>query len=483
MENNSVSQTSISRFFDRLWNDILDIRSGSDAEATIEGIKKDISFRGTTAWILIIAIFIASIGLNANSTAVIIGAMLISPLMGPILGVGLSVAIQDFDTLIRSLKNLLIAVTIALVTSTFYFLITPLDVAQSEILARTKPTILDVLIAFFGGLAGILAGSRKEKTNVIPGVAIATALMPPLCTAGFGLAHFDFKIFFGAFYLFFINSVFISLSTFLVVKYLRFPIVTFLDSEKIKRAKIGVSIFVLITIVPSTVIFYYVIQETRFKVSAENFVNKEVNLGTSQLINYKIKYVKDVSSIELFFIGEYVSKTDQKILQEKLSFYGLTGDKLFNPTDSTILFIHQQAKNTEDEVFNKKLMEIDNQSKVEIIREVYNQSEKTMKEKDKTIKNLKDQLARYQKEDDIPYDQLKKELDFHFPNIIQSFSCGNVTDIIPLKNNQTKKVSSLLFVLNIKSKTKKSDIKNKKEEIEQWLRIRLQKSNIRVILV
>jgi len=479
---NTNSQTSIGRFFDRLWNDILDIKNGSDAEATIEGIKKDISFRGTTAWILIIAIFIASIGLNANSTAVIIGAMLISPLMGPILGVGLSVAIQDFDTLIRSIKNLLIAVTIALITSTFYFLITPLDVAQSEILARTQPTILDVLIAFFGGLAGIIAGSRKEKTNVIPGVAIATALMPPLCTAGFGLAHLDFKIFFGAFYLFFINSVFISLSTFLVVKYLRFPIVTFLDADKIKRAKIGVSIFVFVTIVPSTIIFYKVIQETRFKVSAENFVLKEVNFSTSQLINYKIKYLKNVSTIELFFIGEYVSKTDQKILQEKLAYYGLSGGNFFSPTDSTVLCVHQQAKDSEDEVINKKLMEIDNQSKVEIIREVYNQSEKTMKEKDNVIKNLKDQLARYQKDDNIPYDQLQNELNFHFPQLIQSFSCGNVTDVIPVKNNKTKKVNTLLFVFNINTKSKKTDINKKKVEIENWLRIRLQKSNIKVIL-
>ncbi|WP_346860462.1 DUF389 domain-containing protein [uncultured Draconibacterium sp.] len=207
----------------RFLRSVLSINDGTDIPATIEGIKRDIGFRGPTAWILIFSIFIASIGLNINSTAVIIGAMLISPLMGPILGIGLSIGTNDFETLVRSLKNLGIAVSIALFTSTLYFIITPLTIEQSELLARTKPTILDVMVALFGGFAGILAGSRKEKTNVIPGVAIATALMPPLCTAGYGLATLKLSYFFGAFYLFFINSVFISLATFLVVRYLKFP--------------------------------------------------------------------------------------------------------------------------------------------------------------------------------------------------------------------------------------------------------------------
>ncbi|OQY04916.1 MAG: TIGR00341 family protein, partial [Bacteroidetes bacterium 4572_117] len=193
--------------------EILSIKEGTDIQGTIESIKKDMVFRGITVWILIASIFIASIGLNVNSIPVVIGAMLISPLMGPILGIGLSVGTNDWDLLLRALKNFGIAIVISLITSIIYFLLTPLKEASPELIARTKPTILDVMIAIFGGMAGIVAGSRREKTNVIPGVAIATALMPPLCTAGYGIATGQFTVFFGAFYLFFINSVFIALST------------------------------------------------------------------------------------------------------------------------------------------------------------------------------------------------------------------------------------------------------------------------------
>ncbi|MDE6547597.1 MAG: DUF389 domain-containing protein, partial [Muribaculaceae bacterium] len=151
-------------------------------------IREGVSFRGTNIIVLIIAIFIASLGLNTNSTAVIIGAMLISPLMGPIIGIGLAVGIQDFELMKRSFRNLLAAAFFSVITSCVYFLISPVNEGHSELLARTSPTIYDVFIAFFGGSAGILAIASKVKGNVIPGVAIATALMPPLCTVGYGLA-------------------------------------------------------------------------------------------------------------------------------------------------------------------------------------------------------------------------------------------------------------------------------------------------------
>ena len=195
-----------------------------DCQSTIMAIEKGVDFRGINVWTLVFAIFIASIGLNVNSTAVIIGAMLISPLMGPIMGLGLSVGINDFTLLKKSLRNMIIAVVISIVTSTIYFYISPLNDAQSELLSRTTPTIYDVLIALFGGFAGIVAGSSKEKGTVIPGVAIATALMPPLCTAGFGIATGHLYYFVGAAYLFFINAVMISLSTFLFVRFLKFPL-------------------------------------------------------------------------------------------------------------------------------------------------------------------------------------------------------------------------------------------------------------------
>jgi uncharacterized hydrophobic protein (TIGR00271 family) len=221
------------------FKEIFDLQEGKEEEYnTIETIKKGIEFKGTNLWVLIFAIFIASIGLNVNSTAVIIGAMLISPLMGPIMGLGLGLGIYDFELIKKSLKNLTIAVVISLTTSSLYFLLTPLREAQSEILARTYPTIWDVFIAFLGGLAGIIAITRKDKGNAIPGVAIATALMPPLCTAGYGIASGNFLFFLGAFYLFFINSVFISLSTFLIVRFLKFPQINFVDLKLEKKLNV-----------------------------------------------------------------------------------------------------------------------------------------------------------------------------------------------------------------------------------------------------
>ncbi|HAP70095.1 MAG TPA: TIGR00341 family protein, partial [Flavobacteriales bacterium] len=204
--------------------------------------------RGYVVWILICSIFIASIGLNLNSTAVIIGAMLISPLMAPILAIGLSVGTNDWDTLKRALKNFGVMVVVALMTSTLYFLITPLQEAQPELLARTSPTFLDALIAIFGGLAGIIGISRRSRGNVIPGVAIATALMPPLCTAGYGLANGQWSFFFGAFYLFTLNSIFIAGATFIIVRYLKFPLVSFVNSDTEKKVKRYMLAFVILVI-------------------------------------------------------------------------------------------------------------------------------------------------------------------------------------------------------------------------------------------
>ncbi|MBQ4355500.1 MAG: DUF389 domain-containing protein, partial [Bacteroidales bacterium] len=201
------------------------IHESTDVDATTLSIQKSVNFRGVNLWLLGFAIIIASVGLNVNSTAVIIGAMLISPLMGPIMGVGLAVGTYDWDLLKRSFRNLLLMVGISLLASTLYFLLSPLGDARSELLARTRPTIYDVLIALFGGLAGIIETSRKDKGSVITGVAIATALMPPLCTVGYGISIWKGSVIFGALYLFLINSVFIALATFAAVKYFSFPIV------------------------------------------------------------------------------------------------------------------------------------------------------------------------------------------------------------------------------------------------------------------
>ena len=240
--------TSIVEYFKMIVN----IKDGVDYEGSVEAIKKDIDFKGVNVWVLGASIVIASIGLNVNSTAVIIGAMLISPLMGPIVGMGLAIGINNFAMLTRSLKSLGTAVLISVIISTLYFLITPFGEVQSELIARTRPNLLDVLVAIFSGIALIVAKSQKSTVaSAIYGVAIATALMPPLCTAGYGLANGNWEFFLGAFYLFLINSVFITLSTWLVVKYLKFPITTYLDPKRERKVNNYILFFSILIILPS----------------------------------------------------------------------------------------------------------------------------------------------------------------------------------------------------------------------------------------
>jgi uncharacterized hydrophobic protein (TIGR00271 family) len=237
----------------------------ADDDVIDERIRNDIDMKGSNLWILMFAIFVASIGLNVNSTAVIIGAMLISPLMGPIMGIGYGAGINDFALIRRAFKNLAIATLIALITSTLYFWISPLQTVQSELLARTTPTAWDVLIGFFGGLAGIVGMTRKEKSNVIPGVAIATALMPPLCTAGFGLATGHWNYFFGAFYLYTINFVFIGLSAFLIVRLFNIAEKKYVDPEVAKKAQRYIIAVTVLTMLPSSYLAYQLVGEEVFK--------------------------------------------------------------------------------------------------------------------------------------------------------------------------------------------------------------------------
>ncbi len=247
--------------------ELLDFREDTDRDATIEAIKNDIPFKGATAWILVCSIFVASIGLNANSTAVVIGAMLISPLMGPILGVGLSIAINDIDTLKRSLINLAIMIVLSLLTAFLFFRFFPLSEDTSELLGRVQPDIRDVLIAFFGGLALIIARTKRGTiASVIFGVAIATALMPPLCTAGYGLAKANWKYFGQAMYLFTINTIFIALATFLVLKILRFPMLKYANSAKRKRIARVASLVAIIVMIPAVFTFLSVLKESQFEV-------------------------------------------------------------------------------------------------------------------------------------------------------------------------------------------------------------------------
>ncbi|MBW0178332.1 TIGR00341 family protein [Sediminibacterium sp.] len=291
-------------------------------ENVSDAIQKGIEFRSTNLWVLIFAIFIASLGLNVNSTAVIIGAMLISPLMGPIMGMGFSMAVNDLAMLKKSVFNYLFAGATALITSTFYFLITPISDAHSEILARTSPNIYDVLIALFGGLAGSLALASRQKGNVVPGVAIATALMPPLCTAGYGLATLQFRFFFGAFYLFFINTVFIALATLIIMRFLRFPYKKFENALYEIRAKRIIGAVVIFTLLPSIYLGYQLVSESRFVRNAQRFIEAEADIQGDYLLQKTIDPKQ--KKITLVYGGLPIQPQKIKAIESKLEHYQLS---------------------------------------------------------------------------------------------------------------------------------------------------------------
>ncbi|NSL86809.1 TIGR00341 family protein [Chitinophaga sp. Mgbs1] len=300
----------------------------ADEKEVITSIRKNTEFKGANLWTLIFAIFIASIGLNVNATAVIIGAMLISPLMGPIMGIGLGLGIFDIELLKKGGRNLLIATVISIATSTLYFWITPLHEAQSELLARTTPSVWDVFIAFFGGLAGIVATTRKEKSNVIPGVAIATALMPPLCTAGFGLASGNIFYFLGALYLYFINSVFICLGTFLIIRLLRFKKHQYENPRYRRKVVRYILLIVFITVVPSIYLTLRIVEKSIFENNAQKFVRENFDFRNTQVVNRSFSYQPRNSVIDLLLIGAELTDSAVQAIQAKMPAYHLPYTRL-----------------------------------------------------------------------------------------------------------------------------------------------------------
>ena len=413
---------SVKTFF----KELLDFREDTDRDATIDAIKNDISFKGATAWILICSIFVASVGLNADSTAVVIGAMLISPLMGPILGVGMAIAINDIDTLKRSLINLATMIVLSLITAFLFFYLFPLSEDTSELLGRTSPDIRDVLIAFFGGLALIIARTKKGTiASVIFGVAIATALMPPLCTAGYGLAKalsgetavnlqgevvtgFDYAL--GAMYLFTINTIFIALATFMVLKVLRFPMLKYANSAKRKRIARIASVLAIIVMIPASFTFVDVLNESRFESAAKAFINNE--LETLPNKNYiknnaiPIYNPNGQSIIELIPFGtDEISEDTRKLLEAR-----------FNDKDYVAL------RNTKLSINQVKNRAINNLEYMEELRsrdslDLLSQSQKISFLEDRVLK-----LSRLER-DLIPFDELTKEIKINYDQISQiSFS-------------------------------------------------------------
>jgi uncharacterized hydrophobic protein (TIGR00271 family) len=311
--------------------ELLDFREDTDHQATVEAIKLDISIKGATAWILIFAIFVASIGLNANSTAVVIGAMLISPLMGQILGIGMSIAINDIDTLKKALINLATMIVLSLLASFLFFYIFPLNDETSELLGRVRPDIRDVLIAFFGGLALMVARTKKGTVaTVIFGVAIATALMPPLCTAGYGLAIGNFSYFFGAMYLFTINTIFIALATFIVLKLLSFPMLKYVNSAKRKRIAQLASVLAIVVMIPAVFTFITVYKESKMNNQIALFIKNEIDSNDSfQLMDKTPNLDKQIIQLKFFnemSEGEINALTNQ--LRINSNYYALKNFQL-----------------------------------------------------------------------------------------------------------------------------------------------------------
>ena len=313
-----------------------------DTDDAAQRIRNAIWFRGPNVWILAFSIIIASVGLNVNSTAVVIGAMLISPLMGPIIGVGLAIGTNDFDLLKLAFKNLVVMVAISLAVSTLFFLLSPLDLTNpTELKARTSPTIFDVLIAFFGGLAGILENSRKERGMVLSGVAIATALMPPLCTAGYGLSCMDMHYFLGALYLFVINGVFIVLATYVMVKYLRFKPVSGIDPAlAVKRGR-WMSVIIAVVVIPSFISAIGLVRDNNFERNVEAFIQENKLVSRSYIYDYRI--INDGGrKVEIYVTGEpmtfeaqtalYASAKNHRIKDEQLIIreqsMGMTGEEM-----------------------------------------------------------------------------------------------------------------------------------------------------------
>jgi len=439
------------------------IRDEVDYQGSVQAIRKDIDFKGVNVWILGASIVIASIGLNVNSTAVIIGAMLISPLMGPIVGVGLSVGINDFKMLIRSLKSLGTTVLISVIVSALYFLITPFGEVQSELIARTRPTLLDVMVAIFGGIALIVAKTQRGTVaSTIFGVAIATALMPPLCTAGYGLASGNWQFFLGAFYLFLINSVFIALSTWLIVKYLKFPLATYINEERQKKVKNYILIISLIIIVPSGFTFWNTIQESIFENNAERFVSDNFQFDATDVINKKITYQKDsLSLIEVYLIGEIIPTSTENRLKSKLKSYDL---------DFTKLKIYQ-SKDKSDEIAGKLSAEV----KSGILEEIYQKNEKLLGDKDAKIQLLESQLLRFTS-DSIPFNAVANEMIVQYPNLVKmSFAKAVSTDF------KGKKDTVPTFYLHWANELPKEQIDEQKESLKKWIKVRLNNKNVRVV--
>ena len=377
---------------------VLNLSDHVDLEMADKNIRGSILFRGPNVYILAFAIVIASVGLNVNSIPVIIGAMLVSPLMGPIFGATLGFGTNDMKLIISSLKNLGLMVGISIVASTFYFVLTPLDLQNpTELLARTNPTVYDV-IALFGGAAGMLETARKEKGTVLSGVAIATALMPPLCTVGFGIATLNWHYTLGALYLFCINCVFISLAGFLVVKLLRFPVIRLADPRLERRRRWAIGILLLLILVPSIVSAISVIQNNKRDIAVSHFIDEHKTMGNSYIYDHKTlisgKWLRKETTVEIYMAGESLAADQRSRLIDEAEQLGFT---LTIKDGATSQFLSER----------------------ELVNMIYEQNEQQLRSKDEQIRSLSDSLSFYNSRQ-LPSSQLAREICTQFPSVTQA---------------------------------------------------------------
>ena len=424
----------------------------TDYQGASASIRNNIAFRGPNVFILACAIIIASVGLNVNSIPVIIGAMLISPVMGPILGFAFGLGTNDINLVKESLKNYLVMVLISILASTLFFVLSPLNLENpTELLARTRPSIYDVLIALFGGFAGILETCRKDKGTVISGVAIATALMPPLCTVGYGISILKLSYILGALYLFLINSIFIALATFAAVKYLRFPSAEGAGTSKQMPSRAVAAILVLI-IVPSIYSAVLMVKENNFNIHAEKIVSANKAIGRGFIYDYNTDLKSKPPVLNLFMAGEALSDQAKEQIYKEAEIYGIT---------------RSQIQFHEDASMQGEMM-----SQTELVTAIYERSDRQITALSDSIASLKSSLNYYQ-DKELPTETLSKELFAQYPAITNLIlTRGSSVD------SQTGNSSDqIVAILTSKNRLDKESL----GRIERWLKIRLNTDSITVM--
>ena len=422
-----------------------------DIPAASENIRKNIPFRGPNVYILFVAIIIASVGLNVNSIPVIIGAMLISPLMGPITGLGLGLGTNDRELVLFSIKNLLVMVGISLLAATLYFMLTPLEIDNpTELLARTRPTIYDVFIALFGGLAGVLETARKEKGTVISGVAIATALMPPLCTVGYGIANLSWQYTIGALFLFSINCIFIAMAAYLMAKFLKFPVKT----VEQHRTRYFILSYALVILLAATSIFtgYHVIRENDFTKLANRFVKKNQNIGKTYIYDSQVNIDSKPYMLELRLAGETLNEDTKEMLLRDAENYGIMRSQIVIHEDATV--------------------QVDRFNETEIVKNLMATNASNVQVRDDSIKVLNAQITAY-KQRELPAKQLAEELQVQLPSITRLTLAKGTA----LEQNVVMSEEQVVVVAHCSEMPSEEE----KTRVYEWLKVRLQIDSLEII--